>query len=129
MTAAGVKPDAIDRFLVVAFDKAHSAFGIRLDQRQHVLGVNPAVRAPRLPRFACVVGVLVLLDPDARFWEEIHSVSVVPVHVRDDHIADVLRLEPKLGDRFGRFDEIFHLPLFEKLVAIESGVNEDACAV
>src|SRR6185503_1894626 len=119
MTATGVEPDAVDCFLVITLDQAYAALGVRLDQLHNIFAVNSSVRAAGLPRFSGIVCVLVLLDPDASLREQVHAAGVVPMHMSDDHIGDVLRLEAQPGDCLGWFDEVSHLPLLKQLVAIE----------
>jgi len=41
----------------------------------------------------------IFLQPDARAREKVHAVGVVPVHVCDDHVSDVFRLERRAGRR------------------------------
>jgi hypothetical protein len=47
------------------------------------------------------------------------------VHVGDDHIGDVFGLDADAADGFGGLDEIGDVPLFEELVAVEAGVDQD----
>ena len=92
VAAAGVAGDAGNDFLGVAIDQAHVALGIQLHQREHVVGIDSAVRILRLPGLSGVVLQLIFLNPDAGVGEQIHAVGVVPVHVGDDDVGDVLGL-------------------------------------
>jgi len=124
VTAAGIEPDPLDRFLVVALDDSHPALCVEFHKRNNIVNVDASMRTTGLPRFACVVGVFVFLNPYAGFGEQIHPVSVIPVHVSDDHIADVLGFESNFGDGVRRLEENFHLPLLEKLFAVETGIDK-----
>jgi hypothetical protein len=83
----------------------------------------------RLPCFSGVILQLVLLNPDAGIWKQVHAVGVVPVHVADDDVGDVLGLEAKRFQRVGGLDEIVDMPILEEAVVIETGVEKDVAAV
>src|SRR5262249_52980767 len=101
MLAAGVAGDAGKDLLGVAIDQAEAAGEVQLDGGKHVVGVDAAVGARLLPGFTRVVVVLVLLQPDAGTGKQVHAVGMVPVHVGDDHVSNVLRLHGRSNSRLG----------------------------
>ncbi len=64
-----------------------------------------------------------------RALEEIHAVRVVPVHVGDNYVGDIFRLEPCMGDGLAGLDKIGDLPLAEELLAVEPGIHQNRVAV
>src|SRR5258708_5472344 len=120
MFAAGIAGDSGKDLLSVAIDQTDTALGVDLDRGEHVVGINTAVRSLLLPGLSGVVDVFVFLYPDLRFGEEIHAVSMVPVHVRDDHVRNFLWLDAEQGHRVRWLHEVPDLPAFEKLLAIEA---------
>ena len=72
---------------------------------------------------------LLALNPDARLRKEIDAVEMIPMHVRDDDVRDVLRLHPARataslgGMKSGR------LPARDQAVAMKPGVDEHVAAV
>ena len=127
--AAGVGADAGEDELVVAVDEGDAAGDVELDEGEDVVGVDAAVGARGLPGGAGVVGVLVLLQPDAGVGEEVHAVGVVPVHVGEDDVGDVGGLEAEFGEGLVGGLEVADGPGFEELRAVEAGVDEDGVAV
>jgi hypothetical protein len=97
--------------------------------REHDIRIGAAA-APRriLPRVAGVVLVFVLLHPDRRLREQVLTVGVVPVHVRDD-VRHLMGLDAEPGDRRRGGREVLHLPSRDELLAIEAGVHEGDPAV
>ena len=51
------------------------------------------------------------------------------VHVGDDDVRDVLRPQSERLERVGRLDEVFYLPLREKVAVREAGINQDVMAI
>ena len=123
------KRDPRQRRVVVSADERDLALRVPLDDLQHIVRVDAAVGARRLPGVAGVVVVLVLLHPDARFREEVDSAGVIPVHVRQQQVGDVLGLDAERRDRLGRLDVILHRELREVAVAVEAGVDDRDPAV
>ena len=76
-----------------------------------------------------VVLELLALNPDPRLGKEIDSVEMIPMHVRDDDVRDVLRTHAGLRDRLARLHEIRRLPSRDEIVAIEAGVHDHVAAV
>src|SRR5205823_4784352 len=102
--AAGVAADAGQDLLIVAFNKSQAAFGVGTHHGEHVVGIDSAVGVGALPGLAGVVAVFVALQPDLGFGKQIGAPGVVPMHVGDDDIGDVLRLESQRGDSLRGFD-------------------------
>src|SRR5947199_2007742 len=100
MFAARIADDSWNDFLVIAIYKSHPALHVQLDQGQYVFLVNSAVRAFLLPGFAGVITVFIFLDPDAGLGEEVHAIGMVPMHMGDDYVGDVFRLDSGLGYGF-----------------------------
>ena len=75
----------------------YSLIGFRVGQATGVIrqAAEAGVLAGVLVGVIGVAVVLVLrpLDPDARLGEKIRAVEVIPVHVRDDDVRDLLRTD------------------------------------
>jgi hypothetical protein len=97
--AAGVGANAGQNLLIVAVHQAHTPFGVGFDNRKNIVRLNATVAVGLLPSIGSVVSVFVALQPDLRFWKQIGAVGMIPVHVADDHIGDVFRLQVELADR------------------------------
>src|SRR5579862_2046127 len=82
-----------------------------------------------LPCLGSVVLEFLFLNPDTSFGEEIDAIGMVPVHVTDDYIGDIVRSDAEWFQSVGRFYEILHVPVFEKAVVIEAGIEQDVAAI
>ena len=78
-----------------------------------------------MPGRAGVVTVLVFLNPNLGVGKQIDAVRVVPVHVRDDYISDVLRRQPEFGNCLGSLDEILNSFSFDDVLMVTAGINQD----
>src|SRR5690349_21028476 len=84
MPAAGIASDARQDLLRVAVDESHFPLHVQFDQRQHILGIDAAVRITRLPGFSRVILQLIFLDPDPNksapsAWSQCKCVTMTSV--------------------------------------------------
>src|SRR5262249_3869768 len=56
---------------------------------------------------------------------QVYAVGGLPMHVRDDEVADLFSLDAEAGDRLGGLDEISDLPLLDNFLAVETGLSQD----
>src|SRR6266481_3368428 len=129
MLAAGVTGKAGKELLRVTVDQAYAPGQIELDHRQHIIRINAAVCAGLLPGLAGVINVFVLLQPDARMGKQVHAVGVVPMHVGDHHVGDVLWFyggrDAGLSYGIRGVEVTINLPVLEELWPVKAGVNQN----
>src|ERR1700688_893259 len=81
--------------------------------------------AAGLPRFAGVITVLLLLNPNCRFGEEINAAEVIPVRMADDDVRDFFRLDAGELHRLVGTNVFCRWEVLEEGIAVIAAVKED----
>src|SRR5260221_221168 len=96
MASASIHGYTVDDLPGIAIDKIDLVLGVELYQCQDVARICSTGLTARLPGASRVIGEFVLLDPDLGVRKKVHPVGVVPVHVTDNDVRNVLGLQSKL---------------------------------
>ncbi len=97
--APGIDGHSREDFLGVAVDQMNAPLGVEFHERRDVRQLGLRVLAVRRFDRAGVVGVFLLLDPDRRLRKQVNAVGMVPMHVCDNDVGNLLGLDPKLPQR------------------------------
>ena len=108
--------------LGVPVDQADPSLPLQASEHCCIDRIDPA--GEWFPVGPDIVFVFGALQPHPGPRKEISAIHAIPVDMGDDDIGDVLRAGTGFLDRSGRLDEVHRLPLREKLVAIEAGVEQ-----
>ena len=66
------------------------------------------------------------LDPDRCLWKQVDTIEVIRVHVCDDDVGDLFRLDPESPDRpVGSSVVGDPFVLLEALRPVEPGIDQD----